>query len=94
MAKDYADKLIMEGRKNVSHRDNYIYPEKLNCHGKCLKKHRAKYIKDSVITNRHMYYEFPKRKFDVRESGMWTTITCKTCGWSHFWAAGDGDDWF
>jgi predicted nucleic-acid-binding Zn-ribbon protein len=89
--KDYADQLIMEGRNNVNHHDEYIYPEKLNCHGKCLEDHRNKYDKN---TQRNKYYEFPKRKFKVRETGMWTTITCKTCGWSHFWAAGDGDDWF
>jgi len=35
-----------------------------------------------------------KVKMLVKERGMWTTIECPVCGYSEFWAIGDGDELF
>ena len=48
-------------------------------------------ITEGTVTE--VYYG-PWKTFSVREDGMWTSIECKTCGYSNFWAAGDGDDLF
>ena len=42
---------------------------------------------------REVYYG-PWREFDVTETGIWTTIECPICGYTNFWAVGDGDDLF
>jgi len=39
-------------------------------------------------------YYGPWRDFLVKETGIWTTITCPKCGYSNFWAIGDGDELF
>ena len=39
-------------------------------------------------------YYGPWRDFLVTETGIWTTISCPVCGYSEFWAAGDGDERF
>ena len=39
-------------------------------------------------------YYGPIRDFFVTETGIWTSITCPECGYSNFWAVGDGNELF
>lgn len=82
----------MESRNNVYY--NSEYTKTTGCPGECRKKHQEKHDKHGDLEERGKYYTLPQREFNVREDGMWTTVTCKTCGHSHFWAIGDGDDWW
>lgn len=96
---DYADQLISEGRNNVNHHGEYT--RIMRCPNSEELGQRSEW------RDPRRYDEKAKRKIPecpsgwdgkvemkVKETGMWTTIICPVCGYSEFWAAGDGDERF
>ena len=97
--KEYADQLIMESRNNVNHKAAYTRTML------CPNRGKLGLLEDWLDPSR--YHAKAEQKFpecpagldrkvtmSVRETGMWTTITCPVCGHRESWAAGDGDELF
>ena len=79
--KDYVDQLIIESRNNVNH--SAVHVRKSICGGRCLEELKKK--------SKEPVYDWPWKDFDVRETGIWTTIVCKECGYSNFWSCDEDD---
>lgn len=97
--KDYADQLLMESRNDVAYKNDYI--REMPCPNRIpLGKpgdwaDPAKYERKK----KRIFQQCPsgingKVKMIVQERGIWTTVKCPECGYSEFWAVGDGDDLF
>jgi len=108
--KDYADQLLMESRNTIHHKATYTRKCRCwgKCFDEYKKQTQGMNEKaflqlfgkkeldevscrEGIITK--VYYG-PYKDFSVSETGIWTSIKCLACGYSNFWAVGDGDDLF
>jgi hypothetical protein len=96
---DYGDQLVSEGRNNVNFKADYS--RKMPCPNRWPLGDKEDWADPKKYEYKRSlkFPECPSGEngmvdMNVSERGIWTTIECPICGYSTFWAVGDGDDLF